>query len=327
MLKLTTVVKSLEYIDPSILMDEPLAGLGELAQALGAEGIARDARRFETRTRLDLARPGTALEVEAFRQHVFEQLCVRLHHHVERMWQSLAWTNDEQASQVHSLTICRLLCESVLERCGDAYAAAKIRLARWLSVERTKFLMGTIADARAELAFDLATTIGQRHVERFRRRIRAEVSASITSASRATLRELYAAFGDLARSVPDLMFALLDIEGLSLHSPAAPVGAVDMDARRVQINRDAHDVLIALLEDGSQQAVETALAGLDAARGKLEHRSCELLEDALAATKACISFAHTAHQAGPSRPEEVRRQLRSWAARLDRLIARLPRPG
>lgn len=320
-------MKSLEYIDPSILMDEPLAGLGELAQALGAEGIARDARRFETRTRLDIARPGTVLEVEAFRQHVFEQLCIRLHHHVERMWQSLAWTNDEQASQVHALTICRLLCESVLERCGDAFVAAKIRLARWLSVERTKFLMGTSADARAELASDLPTRIGQRHVERFRQRIRAEVSASITAASRGTLRELYAAFGDLARSAPDLMFALLDIEALALRRPDLPVGAVDLAVRRVQIDRDAHDVLIALLEDGSQQAVDAALATLDAARAELEHRSCELLEDALAATKACISFARTAHQAGPSRPDEVRRQLRSWAARLDRLIASLPRPG
>ena len=309
---LTTIVTTLiDHIDPALLTGEPFAGIGDLARAIGAEGIARDARRLDERTR------GVAGQ-EPFRARVFEQLCVRLHHHVETMSQALSWTEADENSRVHALTICRLLCETALERCAGAFAAGRVRLARELEIERTKFLMATTVDARIDLdgqvagtprrtAWAVAGTLGLTTVGRFRTGLQPVVAAAIEQVAHGTLRELYGAFGDLARSAPELTFTLLDLEVMTLRARAL----------HVRKARDAHHVLVAVLEDGSRAATEDALDRYELARTELEQRTCELLDDAIAATRACGVFARTARNAGPMRLAEVRQQLRSWAMRLD----------
>lgn len=307
-------------------IDEALASINEIAIESGA----------------------SAVEIHAAAHH--RHLCIRLGDHLSEHHRALVRSRAAMLAKIHALTIARTLADCVLQARSRRPNAARAELTSWLSVERTKFLMSTKADALLGLDERLAQADPPRHLfrsvaadlthassvellSRLWQRTSAQAEHSFAALSKGLLADLDVPLRDLGEHVSPLAltgFDLVPIRGLrrDVEWPA-PSGIVAQIVdrfgltNRSRIQSAAHEDLVGALTAGSRSIIDRVLADYDEASSAIERRFCELLDASLQSVEIAAEFAHTAQLGGTDSVARARNRIAQWVLVLDDIMTRL----
>lgn len=282
---------------------DPLAALEHLSRRCDAIAITAEIQLL----RRELARCAISPHFAA----VALRLCARLRHHLVERRRALDRPDHENLERCNSLTIVRVLAHAVVELHSQNLRLPPDELIRWLTTERTKFLMATRVDALAALAEADPETIARHHLECFARRVFAGADRSLAQIANNLLVELAAVLDELAEVVPFDALASFELSpGHAFEPTLVP-------------RSSPSETLIAYLELGSRELINRAIADHEVARYALAGRLIEQLDSAHASLQIAADAADEVATAGVDAMARERARLAAWTADLSDIIANL----
>jgi hypothetical protein len=338
-----------------VFVDEQDARNAKLERWRGVRVFVLDTSRADELDKAFTAIERMAIETGAagVDSHVLQHarnLCLRLEHHLYEHQRALIGATQDFAARINALTIARVLAETVLDARSCQLDPARVRLAEWLAVERTKFLMATKADAVAAFDDRLASRNRPRH--QLRRdaaaargeivedllaslwvRLRGAAEPPIRAHAKRLLADLETSLGDLGETLPMNAMAGIDLTPIrgfrrdtECHAPSGVVthlaDCMRLASRR-RIEHIARTEVVTRLEGGSRQLLAKVLDDYDETRYAIERRFCELIDGALDSARLAAENAKQAQAEGPRAITRARCQLEQWAAALSAIRARI----
>ncbi len=297
-----------------------------------------------------MAREANAVCVEAHVAQHHRHLCKRLRHHLFEHQRALGRSNHDMLARINALTIARVLAESVLDARARQPDAERERLVDSLFTERTKFLMGTKADAlvafedrivqmrepRHQLRWVAAVAAREIVVELLARlweRMRSKAERPVAALSKRLLADLDMSLSDLDETVPLDAMAGVDLSPIrgfrrDLACPP-PSGMIAQLADRMglasrrRIESAARDDVVDSLDRGSRALVARVLEDYDDTRAAIERRYCELIDGALQSVHCAAEFASEAQANGADGVARARSRVAQWSAMVSEIGDRL----
>jgi len=301
---------------------DPIETIAMVANQSGARALALDARG---------------------RRDSCRHLHARLRFHLAELLRALGCSETESAARINTLTIVRVLVESVLESRFRERDPDRERLAAWLAIERKKFVMAHQADALLALqerlfethlqlravAAETVREIATEKLTAFWQRIYGEAARAARRGAERLMADLEASLGDLSAAIPADAMAGVDrmpIVELRRELPWTPsltlfgqlVGRV---RSKQSIIASAQDELVRALDVGSRRVIDRVLTDADHAHSGFEQRFCELVDAALESARVAAAFANDARAAGTEGISDARSRIATWSHEVTELLA------
>jgi hypothetical protein len=294
-----------------------------------------------------------ALEVGADR--IEKQIIEHYRHLCRLLWQHLAELDRAFGAAIHdtlgrinTLVIARILAEQVFETYAEEPDTDRQAWLKWLTTERTKFLMATKADALVKLDERIAQMTTPRNqlwrdapaaaheiavelLATFWQRLRAESDQRLFAVSRRVLDALDRSLGDLVATLPfDGLARVVGIRGYRRDtamrfSPGAftAIAARMGLAGRRKLELAARDELVARLETESLRLTTRVLTDYAERTTVIEERVFELLDSSIASIQHAAELASATQEAGADAVARARADIAAWSVRLADVIAAL----
>lgn len=223
---------------------------------------------------------------------ILERLRLQLHLHLQELRNGIDRPEHELVLQLDTIEEGLAAARALIAARAPVRADHRDKLERSLEVSRTRFLMGTKADALLELeerlglergrgllrrrAVDIAVAIARRLVEQWQCAQQPELDLAVRQMGERLLHDARGVVQPHVDRVPTV--SLLDARITVSPAPVAmrtrrhPSGALTRlaDGLRRRVARVAASELVWSLETNSRLAIEDSLARLDAATDELE---------------------------------------------------------
>lgn len=286
-------------------------------------------------TTLAIAHEAGATHLIGERAHP-RQLYTQLAYHLTQLQRMLDATDAECSASIRTISLLRALAELAFDQQHANGDDERANLARWLDVERRKFLMATKADAFAMLPDQIAAVMKTRPGLRraavtavrtsvraslavFRARLQPEALRRLAQIPSQLVQQLERAIGHIGEPVPLSSIASLPVTSHAFAYDLDDVAPVSIGFARLRIERAAREELDDGLERGTRRAVELVMRDYDDIRSAVEEHVLETIDSWLETAKSAAAFARRAREGASE--YSARAQISRWFIALAKISA------